>query len=81
MPSRLRRYQETGHSHFVTFSCYHRGPYFSTPELRDPFIQCLEEMRVRFELLVYGYVVIPEHVHLLLSEPEKGKLHEAIVFC
>ena len=26
MPWGLKRFQETGHSHFVTFSCYHRQP-------------------------------------------------------
>ncbi len=35
-------------------------------------------MRRRFELRVYGYVVMPEHVHLLLSEPERRTLAEAI---
>ena len=69
MPRGLRRFQESGHSHFVTFSCRHRQPYFSTAELFDLFVQCLEDMRVRFDVRVYGYVVMPEHVHLLLSEP------------
>ncbi len=35
-------------------------------------------MRRRFELRVYGYVVMPEHVHLLLSEPNHGTLADAI---
>ena len=69
MPRGLRRFQESGHSHFVTFSCRHRQPYFSTAELFDLFVQCLEDMRVRFGVRVYGYVVMPEHVHLRLSEP------------
>jgi putative transposase len=69
MPRGLRRFQESGHSHFVTFSCWRRQPYFSTQELFDLFVQCLEDMRVRFDLRMYGYVVMPEHVHLLLSEP------------
>ncbi|MFZ3262775.1 MAG: transposase [Terriglobales bacterium] len=69
MPSGLRRFQESGHSHFVTFSCRHRQPYFSTAKLFDLFVQCLEDTRVRFDLRVFGYVVMPEHVHLLLSEP------------
>ncbi len=35
-------------------------------------------MRRRFALRIYGYVVMPEHVHLLLSEPEHGTLADAI---
>src|SRR6266571_2886106 len=54
-----------------TFSCYCRRPYFATVEVFELFVHCLEDMRRRFELCVYGYVVMPEHVHLLLSEPPR----------
>ncbi len=69
MPRGLRRFHESGQSHFITFSCYRRQPYFASAEVFDLFVGCLEDMRVRFDLCVYGYVVMPEHVHLLLSEP------------
>jgi putative transposase len=78
MPRGLRRYQESGQSHFITFSCYRRQPNFSTREIYDVFPECLERMRRRFVMRVYGYVVMPEHVHLLLSEPERGTLADAI---
>lgn len=78
MPRGLRRFQESGQSHFVTLSCCHRQPHFATVELFALFVQCLEDMRVRFDLRVYGYVVMPEHVHLLLSEPARVALSEAI---
>ena len=74
----LHRFQESGHSHFVTFSCYHRQPYFATVELHDLFVFCLENARRQFGLRVYVYVVMPEHVHLLVSEPPAGKLADAI---
>ena len=35
-------------------------------------------MRQKYELLVYGFVVMPEHVHLLVSEPAKGQLAQAL---
>ena len=37
-------------------------------------------MRRRFRTCVYGYVVLPEHVHLLVSEPEELSLADAIHF-
>jgi putative transposase len=37
-------------------------------------------MRRRFGMRVYAYVVMPEHVHLLLSEPAMGTLADAIHF-
>jgi putative transposase len=78
MPDGLKRFQQTGNSHFVTFTCYHRRPNFSSPDVYDLFLDVLERMRRRFSMCVYGYVVMPEHIHLLLSEPDVGLLADAI---
>ena len=78
MPRGLRRFHESGQSHFVTFSCCRRQAYFSYAGVFDLFVRCLEDMRLRFNICVYGYVVMPEHVHLLLSEPGAATLAEAI---
>jgi putative transposase len=71
MPWGLKRYQHTGQSHFVTFCCYHRRPQFTTDASRRLFENALERVRRNFRLRVYGYVVMPEHIHLLVSEPER----------
>ena len=78
MPWALQRFQETGHSHFVTFSCYHRCPLLIADPAKRIFELALERMRRSFRLRVYAYVVMPEHVHLLLSEPERGLLADAL---
>src|SRR5437879_5988140 len=78
MPAGLRRFHESRQSHFLTFSCYHRKPNFASPESYDLFLQCLEDMRRRYTVRIYGYVVMPEHVHLLVSEPEPNTLADAM---
>ena len=78
MPSGLKRFQESGQSHFVTFSCYDRRPFFRTNTSRQTFETALERVRESFDLCVYGYVVMPEHVHLLLGEPERRTLADAL---
>ncbi len=78
MPRGLVRYHESGQSHFLTFSCYRRKPKFADTRFYDLFPLCLEAMRLRFQMRIYGYVVMPEHVHLLVSEPEHGNLAEAM---
>lgn len=78
MPSRLARYQEDGDLHFVTFSCYQRQPFLAEPHARYTFERALERVRQWYGLSVYGYVVMPEHVHLLVSEPERGNLATAL---
>jgi putative transposase len=78
MPRGLLRYHESGQSHFITFSCYRRKPKFADTRFYDLFPLCLEAMRLRFRMRIYGYVVMPEHVHLLVSEPEHGNLAGAM---
>ena len=78
MPHGLKRYQQSKQSHFVTFSCYRRQPQLRDERLCDLFVECLERMRRKYRFRVYGYVVMPEHVHLLVSEPEVEALATAI---
>jgi REP-associated tyrosine transposase len=58
--------------HFVTFSCHRRKPYLGTRRARDRFVKILDQVRTRWEFPLIGYVVMPEHVHLLMGEPGKG---------
>jgi len=78
MPWGLTRFQHSGQSHFVTFCCYHRRPLLTSDESRRTFESALERVRRSYGLYVYGYVVMPEHVHLLLSEPQRGTLADAL---
>lgn len=78
MTQGLKRYQFTGDLHFITFSCHRRRSYLASPDARRLFEETLERMRLRYEFLVIGYVVMPEHVHLLLGEPAKGSLAQSL---
>jgi putative transposase len=71
------RYQQTGQFHFLTFSCYRRRSYFAAGT-RELFQDALERTRLRYFLAVAGYVVMPEHIHLLVSEPKTVLLSKAI---
>jgi putative transposase len=72
MGNRLKRYYGAGYLHFITTSGYRRRALLATPRRRDLFLKTLEQTRRRYGFVVVGYVVMPEHVHLLISEPEKG---------
>ena len=78
MPWSLKRFQEARCLHFITFSCHNREPLLGTAEARDIFERTLEQVRCWYGFYVRGYVVMPEHVHLLISEPERGKLSTVI---
>src|SRR5712664_2827144 len=72
MPAGLKRHYGQGDLHFLTFSCYHRWPLLNSKRARTTFLKILGEVRDRYGFLLLGYVVMPDHVHLLISEPRRG---------
>ncbi len=78
MPWGLKRYQQARDLHFVTFSCYRRQPLLDYACAKRWFELALEQARRQYDFYVVGYVVMPEHVHLLVSEPERGTLARAL---
>ena len=51
---------------------------WKTMEAKETFERELERVRVWYGCYITGYVVMPEHVHLLISEPERSKLSVVI---
>lgn len=78
MPKNLVRYQNCGVFHFITFSCYRRRPLLDGAISYGVFERLLEATRRRFGFVVAGYVLMPEHVHLLVGETKLAKLSTAI---
>ncbi|MGZ4866572.1 MAG: REP-associated tyrosine transposase [Candidatus Angelobacter sp.] len=72
MPKGLHRWYGGGEFHFITCSCHRRQPFLSSARRKDLFLKTLEETRKKYGFAVAGYVVMPEHVHLLLGEPRAG---------
>ena len=72
MPSGLHRSYGAHHLHFITASCYRRLPFLGSPRSRDRFLSILEQTRAKYHFVVVGYVVMPEHINLLITEPDAG---------
>jgi putative transposase len=72
MPRGLKRYYGAYDLHFITCSCYRRLPLLGTANRRDLLLNLLEEVQQRHRFVLLGYVVMPEHFHLLISEPQKA---------
>ena len=73
-----KRFQQTKQLHFLTFSCYRRLPFLANKHAAEVFEEYLEKTRRWYGLTIYAYVVMPEHVHLLVNEPDRGSLSIAI---
>ncbi len=78
MPKGLVRYQICGALHFITFSCYRRRPLLADTCGYNTFEHELEPLRAKYEFTVSGYVLMPEHVHLLVGEPRNTSLATAL---
>jgi putative transposase len=78
MPWGLKRFQESGQLRFLIFSCYPRRANFGHAPSRSTFEASLERVRKHYSLCVYGYVVMPEHVHMLVNEPENDTLAQVM---
>jgi putative transposase len=72
MKQKLERRYGFGDLHFITCSCYRRMPLLGTPRARDRFLTILSQVRDRYDFGLFGFVVMPEHIHLLISEPNVG---------
>ena len=69
MPSGLKRYQKAETLHFITFSCFRRLPLLEAIEAAETIEAVLEQTRARHQARIYAYVLMPEHIHLLVNEP------------
>lgn len=65
-------WNEPGHAHELTFSCYKRRPLLSKDRTRNWFMEALDAARRRWNFSVWAYVIMPEHVHLLVWPCDPG---------
>jgi putative transposase len=71
MPYGLKRFQRAEALHFITFSCFHRLPFLQSPDSKEAVETVLEQTRARHQARIYAYVLMPEHIHLLVNEPPR----------
>jgi len=65
----VRRIENPNHARFLTFSCFRRLPLFSNDVIKDAFVDQLSRSRERHGFLLHAWVVMPEHVHLIVRCP------------
>ena len=73
MPTRLHRYDEPGHTHFWTASCYRQLDFFGHEAMKTVVVEGLRMLQQRFGICLIAYVVMPDHVHLILYPHAPGQ--------
>ena len=72
MTGNLKRYYGLGHAHYITCSCDHRHSFLRHPGYYPLLLHYIERTRKRYQFYVGGFVLMPNHFHMLISEPKKG---------
>ena len=64
--SRQRHYYGLNHLHYLTASTYRRARVFDSPRFRNRFVKTLHALRALLGFKIFGWVLMPEHFHLLI---------------
>ncbi len=72
MPHRKtrKRFNEPGHAHALTFSCFRRQPFLAEDRSRLWFVDAVDRAREKHRFHVWAYVIMPEHIHLVVWPTE-----------
>jgi putative transposase len=68
-PRKKVKHYDNGEPHFLTFSCYHRLKLLSKDQSRQWFVDALNDARIKHGFHLWAWVIMPEHVHVLLWPP------------
>ncbi|MEW6411855.1 MAG: transposase [Candidatus Zixiibacteriota bacterium] len=71
---KLKHYDDLGTARFVTFCCYRMEKSLADHRSKELLIKHLDLARTKHGFKIIGYVIMPEHVHLVLIPPDKMKL-------
>lgn len=60
------RYYDENDFHYLTASTYRRARVFDSERFKRQFVSTLAELRTELGFRILGYVLMPEHFHLLI---------------
>jgi putative transposase len=63
---RRTNFNDPGHAHELTCSCFRKWPLLSKDRTRQWLVEALDAARRRWDFELWAYVVMPDHAHVLL---------------
>jgi putative transposase len=79
---RRTTYNTPGHAHELTISCYRRFPFLKSERTCNWLADAIAEARVKHDFALWAYVIMPDHVHLIIlprrADHDIGKISAAI---
>jgi putative transposase len=68
----VRHFDEPGHVHELTFSCYRQRPLLTNDLWRRLFCEAVDRAMERHRYRLFAFVIMPEHVHLIVHPRGDG---------
>jgi putative transposase len=75
-----KRYDVPGHAHYITFSCFHRQPFFLGRQTPGWFCETIDEARREEPFDLWAWVIMPEHAHLVLWPHPESQISRILRF-
>ncbi len=63
----IRHFNDPGHIHFLTFSCYQQLPFFKSDRAKQWLVEAIAKARENHKFALLAYAIMPEHAHLLIQ--------------
>ncbi len=76
--TKLRHYDQLGTARFITFSCFRNLRLLTDRADLTIFLEELQAARRNHDISLYGFVIMPSHVHLVLHPQKKIRLGRVI---
>jgi REP element-mobilizing transposase RayT len=73
----LRHFYGLNHLHYITTSTYRRARVFDSERFKRRFVSTWAELRGELGFRIVGYVLMPEHFHVLLWPSELANPHRS----
>ena len=75
---KMKHYDGGGDARFITFGTYKKLPLITNNEIRNIIIDAIALIRKRFKFRLLGYVLMPEHIHLVIIPADGTKVGRII---
>ena len=66
-----KHFNDPDHAHELTFSCYHHWPLLTKDRPKQWFCNAVNEASKKLNYSIWAYVIMPDHVHLLIFPNEE----------
>jgi putative transposase len=77
---KCKRLNIPGHAHELTFSCYRQQNFLNEDKIREYLANAIGRAREKHDFDIWAYVIMPDHVHLLIYPKAQGYSIAKILF-